>query len=498
MNKKELIEQWKEVGKRWEKGEIEGIDFGKGKYIKFSKKQKEFISSKRKFCLYSGGYGCGKTISLIVKMALHCLCFPGTRILVGRQFLSDIERVLLPDFFELLPENYYHYRVKDGIIRFFNGSEAILFGLDAAQSGSDIKKAEQKIRSLNISAFFIDQLEEINYSVFEALTSRIRRTDTPFRQFNGTTNPANYWGYRFFIEKKVCNKNGEWIESKKKRSDYLIPFVVQGSMLDNKEHLPPDYIEEQLSKNETYVKRYVLGEWDMDLLVKGAVFDNTSVTKIREVVCPPEIEENGCKIWEQPNFKYTYQIGVDPSEGVVDPGVVSVVCKQTGMQVAKFRGKLPIYALAEKLKFLYFKYNQPLIIPEVNQGAILEYIRDLNVYRRTIFDKASNMETKKLGWKTSHSNKLALIDNFKKLLRAGFPKIKDANLVEEMAAFVWTDEARKRGAGATAGCHDDDVMATMLSYWGLEPIDVRLNIIKQELKKSQNMTPKRVPNRTFI
>jgi len=462
---KELIKKWQEVGDLWLKGKLKGIDFGTRKTLKFLPSQKKFIDAKNYHCLYYGGFGCGKTLALLIKMILFCLCFPGNRVLLGRQYLADIEKILLPDLFELLPKKYYTYRVKDGLIRFFNGSEIILFGLDALQSGplAEIKKAQQKVKGLNLGAFFIDQLEEVEYEVFDILNTRLRRSDVPFVQGNMTCNPANFWAYRYFLENQIWTEQG-WAPSQKKKDVCL----VQGSLLDNKENLRPEYIERQMEgHSDDWIKRFVLGEWTKDVLVPGTVIDKSYIQKWEILSRPPLKIEQGCKIWEDYLPGHRYQIGIDPSEGNVDPSSVSVAC-DNGKKVASFNGFTTIPQLADKTRFLYKKYHHPLIIPEVNGPgfALLEQIKDLRIYLRTVFDHQTKRETKKLGWKTNAATKPILISDFKKKILD--IKIFDQHTIEEFKTFVWSDEARMQGAGAEKGFHDDDVISTLLSFYGLE------------------------------
>jgi hypothetical protein len=149
--------------------------------------QADFISDMTSdFCLNSGGFGSGKSLALYIKLILMCKCFPNNKVLLGRKTMSDIERAILPELFELMPSSWYTYEVKKGLITFSNNSQIILFGLDAMQSGgiADIKKAQQKLKSLNLGAYFIDQLEEVEYEVIEVLNSRLRRNDVPVRQGN--------------------------------------------------------------------------------------------------------------------------------------------------------------------------------------------------------------------------------------------------------------------------------------------------------------------------
>ncbi len=471
LRKSQIIEYFKLAGERFLKGnEIEEWCI-KDRTFKLSESQKKFINSKKRYCLYYGGYGCGKTLALLLKLIIFCLFFPNNLVLLGRKTLQDIERTILPDLFDLLPTTWYQYKVKEGTITFFNNSQIILFGLEALQEGSlkDIKKAQQKLKSLNLGAYFIDQLEEIEQEVFESLNARLRRMNVPIRQGNMTCNPANFWAYDYFIRNPKENVE-----------------VIQGSMLENKDNLPADYIEDQLNQPEDYIRRYVYGEWDIDILTENNVFPKEYIQRLERMIKKPIAIEEECEIWEQPKKHLTYQIGVDPSEGVIDPSSISVVSSE-GKKVAKFNGYIPIPALVEKVRFLYFKYNKPLIIPEANSAgaALIEGIKDLKIYRRRVFEYREKKEVKKVGWKTTYASKKALIAHFLNLLRQDFVKIYDKQTIEEMKTFVWSDSAKQKGAGAQRGFHDDDVISTMLAYWDLKPSDNTSlkNALKEELKK---------------
>lgn len=417
--------------------------------------QTEFISDfTSDFCLGSGGFGSGKSLALYIKLILTVKCFPDNRVLLGRKTLSDIDRAVLPDLFDLMPPSWYEHRVKDGTITFKNGSQIILFGLDAMQTGgvADIKKAEQKLKSLNLGGWFVDQLEEVEESVFDVLNSRLRRVTVPFRQGNATTNPANFWAY------------DAWVANP--REGYSL---YESSMLFNP-NLPWDYLRKQLNMGEDYVRRFVKGEWTTDILLKGSVFSKESIKHLEYMRKEPIKVQEECEIYEEPKEGLNYRMGVDPSEGVVDPSSISVVSSE-GRKVAKFNGKIPITALADKVKFLYYKYRRPFIVPEANAAgaALIREIRDLKVYKRKQLDYRHDKETEKLGFKTSWESKSQLINHFKDLLRSKIPKIYDKKSIEEMKTFLWNDDANQKGAGAARGFHDDDVMSTMMAYWEFHP-----------------------------
>jgi len=459
------MDEWEKLGEELLKGRKVGEISLKGKTYKLNPQQTEFISDMTSdFCLNAGGYGSGKSLALYIKLLLFVKCWPKNRILLGRKTMSDIDRAVLPEFFGLIPSNWYEHRIRDGLINFPNGSQIVLFGLDAMQSGgvADIKKAQQKLKSLNLGAYFIDQLEEVEAEVFEVLNSRLRRTEVPIRQGNMTCNPANFWAYESFVANP--------------KKGYKL---YQSSMLDNKDNLPEDYIRKQLEMGEDYVKRFVLGEWTTDILLKGTVFAKEHIKFLEQMrKLPLKIEED-CEIYEEPRDT-EYRMGVDPSEGIEDPSSISVI-SFNGTKVAKFNGKIPIVGLADRVKFLYYKYHRPLIVPESNSAgaALIREIRDLKVYRRKQLEYKEDRETEKLGFRMTHDSKHQLISHFQNLLREHKVKIHDRKTVEELKVFSWTDVATQQGAGAPRGFHDDDVISTLLAYWEWSPRKVEEFMLKR-------------------
>lgn len=484
MNNKELIEQYRAMGERWLRGEIVIEEWQLGeKQFKLNPKQIEFISSRERFVLSSGGMGSGKTLAFLIKLILLCLWFPNNRILLGKKTRSGIDLIVLPDLFDLLPPEFCEYRVQAGIIKFFNGSEIILKGLDALQSGAgqDVKKAEQEIKGLNLGGVFIDQLEEIEQRVFIALDSRLRNSEVPFRQMNFTTNPANYWAYDYFKANPRANTK-----------------LIESSMLDNKDNLPEDYIKSQLNNAETYIKRYVYGQWSPDVMTESSVFAKDYVMQQQFYIKQPLREFDGIMIFHEPNKDHTYKVAVDPSEGVVDPCGIQVIDIDSGEQVARFSGFVPLSVVADKavdLAYMYSPKKKAWMEIETGGGgtAVIENVKMRWNYicERETFLFRTKEYTKKLGFSTNHASKKLLIDNFISLLKSKYVKIRDAKTLEEMKTFIYSDEAQQKGAGAQKGFHDDLIMSLMLAYWGIKPKTQEekqlLNLIKyKEKSKKRN------------
>lgn len=479
------MNNYEELGRKWLNGEVDIEEFN-GKRL--NPKQIEFINSRTRYTLNCGGFASGKTMVFLMKLYLLCVWFPGNRILLGRKTRQDIERTTLPDILDVFPEGTYEHKLGAGKIIFPNGSEIIFFGLDALQSGNgqDIKKAEQAIKSLNLGGVFIDQLEEIEFRVFEALTGRLRR-NVPFQQMNFNCNPANFWAYDYFKVNPRPNTK-----------------LVVTSMLDNKENLSKEFIEDQLTKGELYVKRYVYGEWSPDTMVQGGVFPGEYIKEQSFHIRKPIRNINGMDIFEEPHSQHDYQIGVDPSQGVIDPCGIKVVDKDTGRLVASFKGFVNTEVQVEKtvqLALMYANHSRPLVIPEVN-GAGLAFVEALKKVWDNIYIKEdpSNRVEKygnKLGWTTSHSSKTRLIENMKMILNKHFAKIMDGNVVEEMKTFIYSDEANQKGAGAQNGYHDDQIMATMLAYWGVIPKSLKEESLVRRLLGNQSRPKKALEQTSY-
>jgi hypothetical protein len=425
--------------------------------MKLNDKQKAFVNSKSPEIIISGGFRSGKTVAMIIKMYLLCMFFPGNRLLLGRKSRADIDSATLPAIQDIFPAGTYEYRVGPGIIEFPNGSQILLYGLDMMVSGDDTKKSAQKIKGLDLGGVFIDQLEEIDYKMYEILTSRLSRK-VPFHQMGATTNPANFWAYDYF--KANPRKGTEYIET---------------GMIDNKDNLPEGFIDTQLTKGEMYVRRFVYGEWSPDVLVEGAVFGEDFIREQRLLERKPIRTIDGIKIFHEP-AQHVYQIGVDPSIGATDPCGIKVVDVDTGELVASYKGFVNTDAIVEKtvqLAMMYSLYKQPLVIPEATGvgQAFVEALKRVysRIYEREVFNQRERKTTKKLGFYTNYATKTQLIENFKSLIAKKFPKIRDKEVIDETQTFIYTDEAQMQGAGAQKGFHDDQVMATLLAYWGVAP-----------------------------
>lgn len=259
--------------------------------------QSAFHQSKKKYRLLAGGFGTGKTTSLVMDMLLEACYFENNYILLGRKDLMELKSTTLKEFFEVCPEQLIlDHNKQDRIIRLINGTEIFYTNLDESIDASN------KIKSLNLGACYIDQLEEIRETVFLAVQGRLRRKEGS-RNFAATCNPSGHdWIYRRWKENSWQNlsmKLGWTEEEYHKWREKIFERINRGNTINtvysvlkdyfpklwsNREkikeaidayeyqafeattleniYLPSDYIQGLLSYPQNWVNRYVYCSWE--------------------------------------------------------------------------------------------------------------------------------------------------------------------------------------------------------------------------------------------
>ena len=426
----------------------------------FNPSQAKFWDSEKKYVLFSGGFGCGKSLMLTLKAIDLALRYKNNYILMGRRTYPELRDTLLKEFFTICPDAFIKdYLKAEGRVIFPNGSEIIFRHLDTI--------AESEIRSLNLGAAFIDQAEDISKQVFVGLRGRLRRVGVAQkdRKIYMSCNPALTWLFADFKQ----NPEPEY-------------EVIEASTLENEKNLPPEYVADLLKYPESYKKQYVYGVWDTGLLSDKAVFAREYLERMMSFITSPIRTYEGLDIFKEYIEGHRYQMGVDAAEGgeseltdkKTDSAVIVIVDLDTEEEVASWSGRIPPDVTADyaaKFARLYQKGgSRCVVVPEMNSigTALVNRLRsydDIRIFRREEYDKVSRKIMEKLGWRTSRSTKPLLVSRFQELLRLRDPKIYSSRTVEEFKSFIWTDEAKKQGMGAKTGFHDDRVIATLLAFW---------------------------------
>lgn len=216
-------------------------------------KQLAFLSYWDDEACYAGGVGSGKTLSGGFKGLLASLRCPGTVGLVGRQSYRALEdttkKVLLDgdDKPPIIPPELIRERSEgDNKVVLVNGSE-ILF-----RSFQDFNI--EKLLSLNLGWFYVDEATETTENIWLTLLGRLRHPAGP-RCGWGTTNPNGHdWVWRRF-HPDSGQANG----------------VIFVSKTEENGHLPVDYVARLRQMPREWQKRFVDASFDT---AAGQIWDD--------------------------------------------------------------------------------------------------------------------------------------------------------------------------------------------------------------------------------
>lgn len=224
----------------------------------------------KRFNVFYGGAGSGKSHFVIQKMIYKYLKYPNRKCLVIRKVGATLRDSIFALFKSVLADwqIYDHCDVKDSLltINLPNGSQFIFKGLDDSE----------KIKSIaNIDDIVIEECTEISLDEFSQLNLRLR-SKNPYNQIHCMFNPVSKanWVYKQWFE-NACNNDAT--------------MVLHTTYKDNK-FLPQDYINALLDmekSNPVYYKIYALGEFaTLDKLVysnwKVQEFDYKKLLKEKE------------------------------------------------------------------------------------------------------------------------------------------------------------------------------------------------------------------------
>lgn len=424
--------------------------------------QEKFWKAPQKYVLFSGGFGCGKSLMLILKGISLAVQYPGNLILMGRKTYVELRDTLWREFINTCPPELLaeEPRRSEMRIQFKNGSNVIFRHLDTI--------AESELRSLNLGNALIDQAEDITKDVFLALIGRLRR--------EGVADEDR----KIYLS---CNPKLTWLFADFKQKPGLEYAVIEASTLENKKHLPEAYITNLLSYPESWRRQYVEGVWDMSLMSDRTVFAREHIEYLLGLKRESLETKEGLDIYVPFKKGHRYQMGIDAAEGLKDGdeasiSIVDVCCLQ---EAASWSGRVPPDVAAEyAVRFArWFSDDQTPItlIPEMNSVgmALVNKLKQeidyrIRLYQREEFDKTTGEKVEKYGWRTTSATKPLLVSRFQELLRLKNPEVYSSATLEQFKSFVHTDEAKKRGMGAEVGFHDDRVISCLLAFWEKGPV----------------------------
>jgi PBSX family phage terminase large subunit len=232
-------------------------------------KQSIFHTSNAKFRVLGGGMGNGKTTAGAGEVVTISLEHPKNLILVGRAtypaLMSTTWRELM--HFPIIVDGKDYEFGSSPLIKYHNKSEHRLVLINGTEIlGRALLDSFDKIKSLNLGAFWVDELTEIPEEIWLGLVGRLRRKGVKHRGF-GTTNPEGHdWVWKRWVAGSETVQTWEHespfgpintIEALKGEH-----HIVTTTSLENP-YLPDGYVDSMIQQYpEEWVKRYVFGSFD--------------------------------------------------------------------------------------------------------------------------------------------------------------------------------------------------------------------------------------------
>ena len=211
-----------------------------------------------------GAMGGGKSVGGCGHLVDRGMRYPGSRYAIVRRQLSVLRRTTLVTFRKTCPPDLIvNDNRQEHVITLAGGTEIIFLDADEAKD-PDLNR----LRSLDIAGFFIDEAPEVTDKVFRILVTRTNRWLLPdgtrpprFGLLGG--NPEPGWCYDRFVGAQHPNHR-------------YIPFT----MFDNP-GITQQYIDDQLEiLTDEEIEKYVHGKWvfsdDPNQLIKHTWLRNAT------------------------------------------------------------------------------------------------------------------------------------------------------------------------------------------------------------------------------
>jgi hypothetical protein len=218
---------------------------------KYHPLQPELILAKEYEVCAVGGMGAGKTYAACVAAIRHAAKFPGARVLIARFTYKELIESTKHQFFEIVKQKgLQKYFVKPRVwdvregtnyARMSNGSEFFFTNLD---------KSIDKHKNVEYSFIFIDQVEEIEFDVYQILLLRCRLTAAPASERHVVSvgnDEGDNWIRQRFLTYEAPHGRPSLTASRK---------LVRGSALENP-HLDEGIRAQYLMLPPEMQRRYV-------------------------------------------------------------------------------------------------------------------------------------------------------------------------------------------------------------------------------------------------
>ena len=227
--------------------------------------QASVLSDNHKFILNAGGFGSAKTYTTRQLIYKQLFLSPKATVLVGANVMSQYEQTIKRELEADIPKEFVKkYNTQKQYMELQNGARIVYRPLDDVD----------KLRSMNLSAFFIIEGSEVSPDAFTQLKSRLRnmaaahKSGKTYDYFRGKgvveTNPDSGWVRSEMLDvSEVIKHHGTANKAylPGPNPDKAVSTHISSS--DANPYLPANYIRDLCAgKPKWWVDRYVYGSFE--------------------------------------------------------------------------------------------------------------------------------------------------------------------------------------------------------------------------------------------
>lgn len=253
----------------------------------------------------------------------------------------------------------------------------------------------------------------------------------------------------------------------------------------------------QLVKMEQYAQKML----KTDPPMFGQVIANPDTTSSEKFIfeeVPQTFQDQDptpLKIWDLPEQKESYCIGVDVSEGKLnvessdkqnDFSVIDVTRQSDLKTVARWRGHIDPDLLGAVAFALGTFYNTALLAVEVNNHGLTTVQRLRNMFYRNLYMRKTSEEnqfqerTALMGWQTNRKTKPIIINNLVQAIRDNDIIDLDIVFIRECMTYVRDDQGF---TNAQEGMYDDTVVAKAIALQMTDFNSINAEYAKEHISK---------------
>ena len=227
--------------------------------------QEAFHQSNSRYRLNVGGFGSGKTTASVAELCEHVLERSNSVALITAISLKQVKDAVLPELDKFLPKWFIQKKTTapTPYYKLTNGSVIMVYSSDRPDN----------LRSLNLTAFYIEEASGVPYAIFDQLMTRLRNSAGILKDEKGneigyrymgilSTNPEDGW-----IKDKFLLKSGTLITSPsidvneyKKLMQKPLEKEFHSFISSTRDNvmLPSTFIEGMTAgKSEKWIRKYV-------------------------------------------------------------------------------------------------------------------------------------------------------------------------------------------------------------------------------------------------